>query len=176
MRAAAKTTAACAVVLAMAAGGCTSAPPPRPAEPLQSVEQSAEPANPPKPAGTDVTDDCADRMHDLCGVFLQYYLLHRDIPATYDDLAKAAAPIPLVCPASGKKYIYIPPGFVAPGSANRLLLLDPLPSHPGPEHRTRWGIVVKPPEGKQPIDAFVIPLSEEVLNQFQPVPQATQPH
>jgi len=72
-------------------------------------------------------DPCAERLHELCGHFLLYYSSHKHLPDNLDEL-RAQDPKslpPLVCPASGKPYVY------HPRPADGLLLLDAEPCHAG---------------------------------------------
>lgn len=87
-------------------------------------------------------DVCANRLHDISGLLLQYYLINKRMPASLSDLAKLAdadQPAVLTCPASGKPYIYDPVGFQVPDKAGVVSIYDPEPSHDG----VRWAITLE---------------------------------
>ena len=121
---------ACAMLVAMAAAGCqTSAPAIR------------------KPSAH--IDPCAERLHDTCGRFLLYLSIHGRLPDTLDELARvdSQTPPPLVCPISGKPYVYKKDGPRVPGRAGLLVLYDAEPVHSG----MRWGILADvAAEGRPP--------------------------
>ena len=80
--------------------------------------------------------------------------------ATLADLAGAAR-VPansLVCPASGKPYLYDPAGLPVRNASGRLILVDPEPSHSG----MRWGILTGKARGG-PFTANVILLTKGQL-------------
>ena len=93
---------------------------------------------------------CADRLHDLCGQLLLYYSAHKALPQKLADLGGAGSAPPLVCPVSGKPYLYNRDGLEAkgtPGRLGRLIVYDPEPCHSG----TGWGIAVEPPQPGKPL-------------------------
>ena len=77
------------------------------------------------PESGSVIDPCADRLHDISGHLLLNYSLNQRLLQTLDDLraasGQAEAP-PLVCPVSGKPYIYRPEGLQVSGQVGRLVL------------------------------------------------------
>ena len=115
-----------------------------------------EPAMVPPPSVR--KDPCAERLHDVCGHLLLYYASHKRLPPTLAELKSALAmrPPPLVCPASGKPYVYDPAGVSIPGRPGRLALYDPEPSHSG----MRWAIMVGTPADGANVTARVILLPE----------------
>ena len=117
-----KLTAVCC--LAAMASGC------RPAEP--------EPGPVRRPSIR--RDVCGERLHDICGHLLLYHAVHKRLPPTLADLPPTGdLPLPpLVCPVSGKAYIYNPNGLPIANRPGRLVMYDPEPSHSG----MRWGILV----------------------------------
>ncbi len=84
-------------------------------------------------------DPCAERLHDMCEQFLLYYSTQKHLPNSLDEM-KAWEPKrlpPLVCPASGKPYVYRAEGVEVPGQKGRALLFDAEACHSG----MRWAIV-----------------------------------
>jgi hypothetical protein len=121
---------------------------------------------PPAPA----TDACAGNLHELSGLLLEYYLVHRDLPESLDAaiaLADALQPVSAICPASGQPYVYSAAGLVAAGESRRVVVMDPQPSHDG----GRWALVTVPRDARTPLGLWVVKLSETVAQQYhQPVP------
>jgi len=132
--------------------------------------QPSSPAPEPRRANVQL-DACGERLHDLCGSLLRYYAAHKRLPQTLEELAGAAS-VPaasLVCPLSGKPYVYDPAGLPLPNRQGRLVLVDPEPSHAG----MRWGILTGAAAGGL-ITANAILVSEEEFNSAsqQPPPPA----
>ena len=105
-----------------------------------------------------VSDPCADRLHDLCGQLLLYFSATGEMPATLDDLNRMDSQTlpPLVCPISGKPYLYNKDGLRVPGRAGLLVLYDAEPVHSG----MRWGIMVEAGGAGQPLSGRVVLLPE----------------
>ncbi|HUT56430.1 MAG TPA: hypothetical protein VNA25_00995 [Phycisphaerae bacterium] len=129
-----------AVLVAMAAAGCRTA------------------AAPPVRRSSTVADPCADRLHDICGQFLLYFSVEGEMPATLDDLNRMDSQTlpPLVCPISGKPYLYNKNGLRVPGRTGLLVLYDAEPVHSG----MRWGIMVEAGGAGQPLSGRVVLLPE----------------
>ncbi|KPK83643.1 MAG: hypothetical protein AMJ81_07700 [Phycisphaerae bacterium SM23_33] len=117
------------------------------------------------------TDPCAERLHDVCGHLLLYYQIHKRLPPTLKQLKSSdVLPLPpLVCPVSGKPYVYEPQGLLLRGQPGRLVLYDPEPSHSG----IRWGILVGTSARGDSIIPCVIAVTEEQLASAttQPAPE-----
>ena len=121
---------------------------------------------PPRPSVR--VDPCAERLHDVCGHLLLYYATHKRLPPSLDAL-KATGPLPLsplVCPVSGKPYVYDSRGLAIPDRPGRLVLYDAEPSHSG----MRWGIMVKRPEGGA-IMTGVTQVTEKEMASATPAPE-----
>jgi len=123
---------------------------------------------PPVTAGLG-TDPCADRLHDICGRLLLYYAVHTELPGGIADLDKTAPDpaVPLVCPASGKPYVYTLPGLQVPGWSGRLIMYDAEPCHSG----KRWGILAEPPRPGESIVLRVVSPPEAVFSALRPQPE-----
>jgi len=103
-------------------------------------------------------DPCAERLHDTCGRFLLFFSINGRLPDTLDELARVDSQTPpppgtggrtgpLVCPISGKPYVYSKDGPRVPGRAGRLVLYDAEPVHSG----MRWGVLADvAAEGRPP--------------------------
>ena len=142
MRSSSRNLAAVALAIALAAAGCrTTAPEDR----RPSVRMDA----------------CAERLHDACGQLLLYYSLHQRLPETLDALATlgAPAPLPLVCPVSGKPYVYRPEGLAVPAQPGRLVLYDAEPSHSG----MRWGVLLDGLGTSKRVAARVVLLPDDAV-------------
>jgi hypothetical protein len=88
----------------------------------------------------DALDPCAERLHALCGPLLLYYLQHRSLPPTLQDLEDGPEPTPpLYCPDSRKPYVYLPNNAIAiDNPRGHILVHDPVAAH----HGVRWAIVI----------------------------------
>lgn len=106
-------------------------------------------------------DACAERLHDISGHLLLYYAQHRKLPAALADLGPAGGlpDRPIMCPASGKPYVYDPRGASVSNRAGRLVLCDPGPSHSG----MRWGVLVDEAAGGGQMTARVVLVAEKDL-------------
>jgi hypothetical protein len=103
-------------------------------------------------------DPCADRLHDICGDLLLYYAARGKLPDRIEDI-RGADTTPLICPVSGRPYLYNPGGLLIPGLEGRLVLYDPLPFHSG----LRWGIMAEPGGEGEPLALRVVPLLDKVV-------------
>lgn len=105
-----------------------------------------------------VVDPCAGRLHDLSGRLLFYYSLHGALPAALEDLASAdPTPLPpLVCPVSGKPYVYNRDGLPVRGRPGRAVLYDAAPTHSG----MRWAALADPPIEGRALTTCVLLLPE----------------
>ena len=103
-------------------------------------------------AATAADDACAQRLHDLSGGLLLYYLQHQSLPMKLSQIelpggeAGRAAMDALICPASDQPYVYNPQGLAAPDHKSRMVVYDSVPSHGG----RRWAIMLSITEGAQP--------------------------
>jgi len=104
-------------------------------------------------------DACAERLHDVCGNLLFYYAGKRTLPPTAAALQATGGPlaVPLVCPLSGKPYVYKPEGIIVGKHNGRVVLYDPKPSHSG----MRWAVLVTPSADGAEITARVILVPEK---------------
>jgi len=126
---------ACCAALATLALGC----------------QTAAPAA--RKTGAEI-DPCAERLHEISGALLLYCSVNGKLPDTLADLKGAdSAPLPpLVCPVSGKPYIYNRDGISVQGRLGRLVVYDSTPSHSG----KRWGILADLGAGYKPLSSKVV--------------------
>ncbi|MGA2266444.1 MAG: hypothetical protein ABSH10_08460 [Phycisphaerae bacterium] len=127
---------------------------------MGGCQQPAAPAAT-MPAKSDDLDQCAERLHDIGGPLLLYYVTHRELPKSLDDLGKVGdnSIPPLVCPISGKPYVYDPVGLPVAGRPGRLIMYDAVPCRPG----KRWGILVETPPPGQPLVIRVVCLPEAAI-------------
>jgi hypothetical protein len=113
--------------------------------------------------------ECGDQLQDLSGALIQYYSLHKSMPAKLEDLAPLAdpgAPLKFACPKSGKPYGYSPGGLVAPGKSSSIVIYDASPDHNG----YRWCVFVHP-SGVNQIVTNVVPVKEDMFRQYSPAVQ-----
>lgn len=120
----------------------------------------------PKPAtAQELTDACAMRMHDISGYLLLYYTQYKRLPQTLEELAPLAEgdeEFSLVCPTSGKPYIFVPQGLGGAEQGRPLLMYEATSAHNG----IRWGMVADPTASGEPLMTYVIPLSDAKLLQY----------
>ncbi len=103
-----------------------------------------------------VADPCAERLHEVCGSLLLYYHLYKRLPEKLADLSAMDAidkPIPLLCPASGKPYVYDRRGLELRGKPGRIIIYDPEPSHSD----SRWAVNVQVSGGSLIADVIDVP-------------------
>ena len=133
--------------------------------PRQTV-RPRDPSAPPLP--NDATDPCALRLHDISGLLLTYYAVHKQLPERMDELAAfadAEVQFKPECPESGRPYVFAPQGLQTSAGGDRYLIIyDAVPAHGG----LRWGVFVAPPKGGQPPATWVILMSEEVFRGYVP--------
>lgn len=102
------------------------------------------------------TDACAERLHGISGKILEHYAARRRWPRTAAELVAAGVKAEsLVCPISGKAYIFEEAALESPLLRGRILLHDA----PGAHSSYGWGIVVRPAQAGQPVSAQVIVLA-----------------
>ncbi len=111
-------------------------------------------------------DDCANRLHDLEGMILHYYLLNGKMPPSLDAVLPLADPLMelpgIVCPVSKKSYIYSQEGYKTTGDDRLLIVYDPEPVHGG----CYRGIVMYPPVAHQPLSLSLVLLPPEALRAY----------
>jgi hypothetical protein len=81
------------------------------------------------------------------------------LPDRLDELTQVDGPdrvSALVCPVSGRGYIYDPAGIPGLEAGSRVIIYDPLASHSG----IRWGISINTPGEDAPLIAKVVGLPE----------------
>jgi hypothetical protein len=162
--------AAIALAFAFAVAGCSPKPESRPTQGQLRYEPSASTAKasrPPAAGATVLRGECTERLHDISGLLMSYYLLNHRMPQRLDELAAlpdAPEGFQPRCPETGQPYGYAPAGLRAPGSDSLLLVYDAVP-HGG----IRNGIVTAPAKGDQLPATFVKPFTEERFRKYQPV-------
>jgi hypothetical protein len=119
-------------------------------------------------------DRCADRLQEICGVMLEYYVDHRELPGTLEQLQAMAAqekePDNLfVCPVSKLRYVYDRQGIPLPGITPpaRVVLYDAEAVHEG----HRWGVAITEPVGGHPLICRVVMLPKGLVQAY----SASQP-
>jgi hypothetical protein len=139
----------------------------------------------------DWSDPCVENLQDLEGLLLLYYQQNHEMPASLADL-KGKSPddekVSLVCPASGKAYVYnrmglIPPADIVPEpqrarGGDRLIVYDAEAAHEITQHLTdgtkdwdvkkmvRYGIVMKPPGTDGTLTLQVVPVEQALLDAY----------
>jgi hypothetical protein len=127
---------------------------------------SQEVSSPPAPRNQNIgkseaLDSCAEQLHELSGLLLEYYAVYHRLPEKLDDLLPLAEKghVPAtVCPVSHEPYVYDPNGPMLPGAGN-VVVYDAKPVHGG----MRWGIAVAPPHDNQPLECKIIKVPEAAL-------------
>ena len=111
------------------------------------------------------TDPCAMRLHDISAAMLMYINLHKRMPESLEQLrplADAGEDFHLVCPVSGKPYVYVPAGLGVVDQDRVLVIFDSEPAHNG----WTWDIVLDPAVGNQPLTLTVVRHSQPVLKAY----------
>jgi hypothetical protein len=104
---------------------------------LWGCGQNAPPA---PPAGASSQNACAGRLQDLCEPLLVFNLKHHRLPNDLEEFKAADGHVPpLVCPASGRPYVWQPDGPLLAGQTRWVVLADSQPSHDG----KRWAILAE---------------------------------
>lgn len=90
------------------------------------------------------TDDCVDRLHDICGGLLLFYVDNWRLPTNLDEMRTLPdvkeAP-PFECPLSQRPYVYTPTGIRIPEKKLWVIVYCPTPAHA----ETRWAISITEP-------------------------------
>ena len=118
------------------------------AKPVVVQERAGSSKKKPSPAAQarrneDPLDECAERLHSLCGPLLLYYMQHRRLPATLQDLpTDGPEPVPpLLCPDSHKPYVYALQNAIPIDNPKGYIIVhDAVPAHDG----VRWCVVASP--------------------------------
>jgi hypothetical protein len=142
--------------------GCQPKPQPgtKPADPVSKAQSNSG-------NGLEFNDPCAAQMHDISGAMLLCYALNRRLPDHLQDLATFAdadQQLVFTCPVSHQPYVYVPEGLASPTSDRRLVLYDAAPVH----HHTRWAILMRPAGPGQTPAAWVVQLTEPMLQLYLP--------
>ena len=115
-------------------------------------------------------DPCAERLHDVCGRLLFYCSVNGKLPEKLDDLKRVdSSPLPpLVCPVSGKPYLYNKEGLPTPGRAGFLVVYDAAAVHGG----MRWGVWLEAAGEGQPLSGRIVRFPESLLAPAKKPPQS----
>lgn len=119
-----------------------------------------------------INEPCADRLHTLCGPLLMYYALHHKMPDNIEQIREIGQPDPdvqIICPVSGKQYIYNASGLPRHGKPGVLVLYDAEPTHKG----RRWAVAVQPPQ--RPNQALIPEVVLEDEKTFSAAPKPASP-
>ena len=179
-----------AVLLLLAGAGCTTQKQPKttalaPNEFGSSSSQAAKPrvidmTHLPKSGQYFDVDPCADRLHSIEGQLITYYALHRELPRDLAELARYAEPgdtTDYTCPVSHQTYVYVPTGLALNKDVTqgKLVIYDAKPVHDSTRGPMRWGILFSEARGREPVKTQVIPIPEDVMPGFVPVPPRQTP-
>ncbi|MDB5302986.1 MAG: hypothetical protein JWM97_535 [Phycisphaerales bacterium] len=151
------------VCAALFIAGCAPTPKPQPKAAPVIDEPSRESVADP----LEFKDPCAARLHDISGAMLLCYAVNHQLPAQLQDLSKYAEldqTLEFTCPESHQPYVYVREGLPAPSGGRRLVLYDATPVHKG----TRWAILMRPSGPGQSAAAWVVQLSEPMLQTYLP--------
>jgi hypothetical protein len=140
-------------------------------------------------AALNSADPCVKNLEDLTGALLFYYGMRRELPPSLDELPPLpdGTKVSVVCPKSGKKYVFYPQGLPepaewlpvnAPNSGNRLILYDADAVHEITRHLTngskdwdekqvvRYGILMDPAQPGRPVKMYVVPIEQRLLDGY----------
>jgi hypothetical protein len=135
-------------------------------------------------------DPCVTNLGALVENLILYYSLKNKLPESLGELrdtSVSGVKISLVCPETGKPYVYVPRGIHPPydvmPTASVLILYDAAPAHPIVKHiavgkdeydlkqTVRYGIVYKPTKPGEPVSMHVAPIEESLLKMYLNAPQ-----
>lgn len=122
---------------------------------------ATKPADKTTPTVT-ANDPCANRLQDLSGGLLLFYLEKGRLPDSLEEMERLPGNDDLedpVCPVSGKAYVYVADGIFLPEQHTRVIVYDATPAHPG----FRWAITIGNPEPGKPLITKVIGLPESTF-------------
>lgn len=126
----------------------------------QPVEVRTAPTG---PRYSDPLNPAADRLHEISGALLLYYVNHRALPEQIDELKPLLddPSMELRCPISGFPYLYTRQGLRVAGVEGHIVILDAQPS----QASMRWAItVVEPPSGNVLLTKVVV-VREQLIRQ-----------
>jgi hypothetical protein len=143
----------------------------QPAQP--SAQQSPYITNQPQPTLTPDqlanSDPCSDRLHDISGLLLKYYLKHSELPQDLDQLQSVADPgdnLDFTCPDTHQPYTYVSAGLRSPIQSRQIIACDSVPHSNG----FRYCIFLSPlnlhPGASLVMDVQLFP--EATFRTFQP--------
>jgi hypothetical protein len=145
----------------------------------QQPTTSQKPDTPPPPLPTDHrptadevvgSDECSNRMHNIEGALLMYYVTNHHLPIVLDEIkpfADAGTELKLTCPISNQPYVYSQAGLFAAGYDKRIIVWDPAPSH----HGNRWCIVMPQAQANGALVPEVVQMPEKAFQAFVPAIQ-----
>lgn len=143
------------------------------------VNEDKKAAGPIIPEGTSVRENAVDaaapcdaRLHEVSGLLLMYYALHKGLPPKLEDLAPLADPgqeASFTCPYASKPYVYVRQSLSLPTRQRQLVVYAPVAGRNG----LRRAIVMSGPGGPQQApSADVVQLTDE---RFQAYLKVTPP-
>jgi hypothetical protein len=124
-------------------------------------------------------------MGAVVEALLLYYGKNRKLPPSLNDLPTTTldgGSLARACPVSGKPYQYVPAGLGAPAdlipTGMRLLVYDADPAHTVSQRvaydnkeydlrkPVRYGIVLRPHEPGEPVEMYVVPIEQSLLDLY----------
>ena len=145
--------------------GCQPAPSPNQRSPY--ITDQAQPTLTPDQLAN--SDPCSTELHDIEGLLLTYYAVHKELPQDLDQLQPLIEPgasVDFTCPTTHQPYIYIPGGIRSPVQSRQIILYDTVPHSNG----FRWCIFVSPlilhPGSSLVMEVQLLP--EATFRTFQP--------
>jgi hypothetical protein len=150
--------------------GCQPATPPT----VSHVGISGAPLPADRPATPDEavsSDLSANRLHDIVGAILDYYVVnHNRLPDSLEDVrpfADVGTQLNFTSPSSGLPYQYSPAGLYASGQQKRIIVWEPKPDKQG----IRWCILMPPLAAGKAVVPEVVPIQEKTFEAFIPAIQ-----
>ncbi|QOV89826.1 hypothetical protein [Humisphaera borealis] len=132
------------------------------------------PGNTP-PNAVDATDPVASQLHDLSGLFLEYYLINKRLPAKLDDLkplADSGQPTDFADPKTKQPFVYLPHAVRMTAGDTKLVVYAPNPNSRGQYQ----GVLMRLARGSQVTATWVVSLSDiELQGQIAGMAPASPP-
>ena len=137
----------------------------------QTTARSSADASPPREDGPVApldTQASAERLHEIAGSLLLYYVKHQKLPDKLTELTDDAAldcP-PLVSPTSGQAYVYHHPPLPMRARPGALLIHEPAPYGPGSEafdEPVHWAMLIDDRPGQTaPVTQVIFVAAREI--------------
>jgi hypothetical protein len=111
---------------------------------------------------------CAERLHTIGGLLLEYYVVHKELPRRLEDLRPLAGigeDFGTECPNTKAPYLYVPTGLHLDGKKMQIVVADAEPSHGG----KRWCLLMSEKGTRGQLSVDVLLITEPIFRTYLPV-------